>query len=181
MISQENNRKEKQFSDYCLSPQILEALDALGYKSPTDIQRKVLPVLLAGKNVVVKAPTGSGKTAAFAIPVCEDIEWEENAPQALILEPARELAVQVRDEIFHLGRKKRLKVPVVFGGLPVDKQIQTLRQKSHIVVGTPGRVMDHVRRESLSYVEILNDKGELVLESLQTRPIKGKVRKVRKR
>lgn len=167
MISQESNRKEKQFSDYCLSPQILEALDALGYKSPTHIQREVLPALLAGKNVVVKAPTGSGKTAAFAIPVCEDIEWEENAPQALILEPARELAVQVRDEIFHLGRKKRLKVPAVFGGLPIDKQIQTLRQKSHVVVGTPGRVMDHVRRESLKLEKVrwlILDEADLMLD-----------------
>lgn len=167
MISQDSSRKEQQFSDYCLSPQILEALDALGYKSPTHIQREVLPALLAGKNVVVKAPTGSGKTAAFAIPVCEDIEWEENAPQALILEPARELAVQVRDEIFHLGRKKRLKVPAVFGGLPIDKQIQTLRQKSHIVVGTPGRVMDHVRRESLKLEKVrwlILDEADLMLD-----------------
>ena len=81
MINQDN----VQFSDYAISDGILEALKALGYNSPTNIQKEVLPVLLAGKNAVVKAPTGSGKTAAFAIPICESIEWEENAPQALVL------------------------------------------------------------------------------------------------
>nr|WP_308625070.1 DEAD/DEAH box helicase [uncultured Eisenbergiella sp.] len=162
-----SNQENEQFSDYPLSDRILEALEALGYNRPTDIQKEVLPVLLAGKNAVVKAPTGSGKTAAFAIPVCESIEWEENLPQALILEPTRELSVQVRDEIFHIGRKKRLKVPAVFGGVPIDKQIQTLRQKSHIVVGTPGRVMDHVRRDSLKLGNIkwlILDEADLMLD-----------------
>ena len=163
MINQDN----VQFSDYAISDGILEALKALGYNSPTNIQKEVLPVLLAGKNAVVKAPTGSGKTAAFAIPICESIEWEENAPQALVLEPTRELSVQVSDEIFHIGRKRRLKVPAVFGGFPVDKQIQTLRQKSHIVVGTPGRVMDLVRRDSLKPDKIkwlILDEADLMLD-----------------
>ncbi|MCR1840865.1 DEAD/DEAH box helicase [Murimonas intestini] len=155
------------FNNYSLSEEILEALNGLGYREPTSIQREVIRPMLEGKNVVVKAPTGSGKTAAFAIPVCESIEWEENAPQALILEPTRELAVQVSEEIFHIGRKKRLKVPALFGGFPIDKQIQTLRQKSHIVTGTPGRIMDHLRRESLRLDKIkwlVIDEADLMLD-----------------
>lgn len=161
------NQTDNHFCAYELSSDILEALEALGYKKPTDIQQAVIPAMMAGKNVVAKAPTGSGKTAAFAIPVCESVEWEENSPQALILEPTRELSVQVRDEIFHIGRKKRLKVPAVFGGFPIDKQIQTLRQKSHIVVGTPGRVMDLLRRGSLKLDQIkwlILDEADMMLD-----------------
>ena len=149
-----NYQEDHAFSNYQLSEDILTALELLGYQKPTDIQETVIPAILAGKNIVAKAPTGSGKTAAFAIPICERVIWEENAPQALILEPTRELTVQVRDEIFHIARKKRLKVPAVFGGFPIDKQMQTLRQKSHIVVGTPGRVMDLIRRGSLKLEKI---------------------------
>lgn len=146
--------KEDQFSNYRLSEDILKALELLGYQNPTGIQKEVIPILLDGQNIVAKAPTGSGKTAAFAIPICEQVIWDENAPQALILEPTRELAVQVSDEVFRIARKKRLKVPAVFGGFPIDKQIQTLRQKSNIVVGTPGRVMDLIRRGSLKLEKI---------------------------
>ena len=155
------------FNEYALSEEILEALNGLGYREPTGIQREVLLPMLAGKNVVVKAPTGSGKTAAFGIPICESVRWEENAPQALVLEPTRELAVQVSEELFHIGRKKRLKVPAVFGGFPIDKQIQTLRQKSHIVTGTPGRVADHLSRESLKLERLkwlVIDEADLMLD-----------------
>ncbi|WP_346907539.1 DEAD/DEAH box helicase [Faecalicatena orotica] len=156
-----------EFNNYRLSEDILEALNGLGYREPTRIQREVIPPMLAGKNVIVKAPTGSGKTAAFAIPVCEDIRWEENAPQALVLEPTRELAVQVSEELFHIGRKKRLKSVAVFGGFPIDKQIRSLRQKSHIVTGTPGRMMDHLERGSLKLAKVewlVIDEADLMLD-----------------
>lgn len=156
-----------EFNNYRLSEDILEALSGLGYREPTRIQREVIPPMLAGKNVIVKAPTGSGKTAAFAIPVCEDIRWEENAPQALVLEPTRELAVQVSEELFHIGRKKRLKSVAVFGGFPIDKQIRSLRQKSHIVTGTPGRMMDHLERGSLKLAKVewlVIDEADLMLD-----------------
>lgn len=161
------NQTENKFNNYRLSKEIQDALRLLGYDKPTAIQQEVIPVILAGKNTVAKAPTGSGKTAAFAIPICEKIGWEENAPQALILEPTRELAEQVKDEVFRIGRKKRLKVPALFGGFPIEKQIQTLRQKSHIVVGTPGRVMDHIRRESLRLDKVkylIIDEADLMLD-----------------
>lgn len=159
--------KQNEFYQYQISSDILEALSLLGYLEPTDVQKEVIPLILTGKDIAVKSKTGTGKTAAFAIPVAEHIVWEENAPQALILEPTRELAVQVSDEIFYIGRKKRLKVPAVFGGFPIDKQIQTLKQKCHIVVGTPGRVMDHIRRDTIKLDKIkylVIDEADLMLD-----------------
>lgn len=155
------------FAQYGLSLSILETLDMLGYHHPTVIQQEVIPLVLAGKNVVARSRTGTGKTAAFAVPLCEMAVWEENSPRALVLEPSRELAVQVSRELFQIGRKKRLKVPAVFGGFPIDKQMQTLKQKSHIVVGTPGRVMDLVRRGSLQLSGITHlviDEADLMLD-----------------
>lgn len=158
---------KKTFREYPLSAELFETLHQLGFHQPTEIQQEVIPLILDGKDVIAKSQTGTGKTAAFAIPICEKIDWEENYPQALILEPTRELSVQVQDEIFYIGRKKRLKVPAVFGGFPIDKQIQTLKQKAHIVVGTPGRVMDHIRRDSLKLQEIkylVIDEADLMLD-----------------
>ncbi|MGL5434501.1 MAG: DEAD/DEAH box helicase [Lachnospiraceae bacterium] len=159
--------KETAFRQYGLSAAVCEALEALNYLEPTTIQQEVIPLMLGRKNVAAKAPTGSGKTAAFAIPICEMTVWEENLPQALVLEPTRELTDQVKDELFRIGRKKRLKVPAVFGGFPIDKQIQTLRQKSHIVVGTPGRILDHARRGSLKFEQMsccIIDEADLMLD-----------------
>lgn len=156
-----------QFSQYGLSGEIMEALALYSYTEPTKIQEEVIPLILSGKQLIVKSQTGTGKTAAFGIPVCNGIDWEENLPQALILEPARELAAQAADELFHIGRMKRLKVPALFGGLPIDKQIQTLRQKCHIVTGTPGRIMDHIRRGSLNLSNIkyvVIDEADLMLD-----------------
>lgn len=163
----ESNTPINQFASYSLSEEIVEALTLLGYTEPTEVQAALIPPALEGKNMVAKFSTGTGKTAAFAIPICERLCWEENSPQALVLEPTRELAAQVRDEIFYIGRKRRLKVPAVFGGFPIDKQIQTLRQKSHVVVGTPGRVMDHIRRGSIKLAQIrylVIDEADLMLD-----------------
>lgn len=160
-------RNENYFEQYQLSPEITEALTLLGYTTPTKIQQEVIPLVLSGRDVAAKSQTGTGKTAAFAIPVCENVIWEDNLPQALVLEPTRELSVQVRDEIFYIGRRKRLKVPAVFGGFPIDKQIQTLKQKSHVVVGTPGRIMDHIRRDTLKLSRIRTlviDEADLMLD-----------------
>lgn len=156
-----------EFTKFPISKEIVEALTILGYTKPTEIQNRVLPEALQGKDIVGKSQTGSGKTAAFAIPLCERANWEENTPEALVLEPTRELTVQVKQEIYQIGRKKRLKVPDVFGGFPIDKQILTLKQKSHIVVGTPGRIMDHIRRGSLDLSKmktIVIDEADLMLD-----------------
>lgn len=159
--------EKNSFDSFGLSEEILKALSILGYKEPTKIQQAVIPLGLEGKSIAAKSQTGSGKTAAFAIPLCEQVIWEENLPQALVLEPTRELTVQVKQEIFQIGRNKRLKVPDLFGGFPIDKQIQTLKQKSHIITGTPGRVMDHIRRKSLKLDKVrflVIDEADLMLD-----------------
>ncbi|NTV78731.1 MAG: DEAD/DEAH box helicase, partial [Clostridiales bacterium] len=158
---------KNQFQEFQISQELIESLNVLGYLEPTDIQKEVIPEALKKCDIVAKSQTGSGKTAAFGIPLCEMAVWEENLPGALVLEPTRELTVQVKQELFRIGRYKRLKVADLFGGFPIDKQVQTLRQKNHIAVGTPGRVMDHIRRESLITDQIkylIIDEADLMLD-----------------
>ncbi|MEH7419479.1 DEAD/DEAH box helicase [Neobacillus drentensis] len=140
---------ETRFEDYNLSAEIRRSLEVLKYEAPTEVQSKVIPLALSNQDLVVKSQTGSGKTASFGIPICEMIEWEEKLPQALILTPTRELAVQVREDITNIGRFKRIKAMAVYGKEPFTKQKEELKQKTHVVVGTPGRVMDHIERETL--------------------------------
>ena len=121
----------------------------LNFNSPTRVQEQVIPAVLAKKDIIVKSQTGSGKTAAFAIPICELVDWEQNTPQALVLTPTRELAVQVREDVFHIGRFKRLKVAAIYGKYPFQVQEKELKQKTHVVVGTPGRLIDHIERGTL--------------------------------
>jgi superfamily II DNA/RNA helicase len=137
---------ELNFTDYTLSDEIVRALESLGYQRPTEVQREVIPVALKKRDLVVKSQTGSGKTASFGIPICEMVDWEENKPQALILTPTRELAVQVKEDITNIGRFKRIKATAVYGKHPFALQKAELKQKSHVVVGTPGRVLDHIEK-----------------------------------
>ncbi|MBP2239857.1 superfamily II DNA/RNA helicase [Cytobacillus eiseniae] len=140
---------EHSFKNYQLSDEINRALHLLKYDKPTEVQREVIPRAMENQDLVVKSQTGSGKTAAFGIPICEMIQWEERLPQALILTPTRELAAQVREDITNIGRFKRIKTTAVFGKEPFAKQKDELKQKTHVVVGTPGRVMDHIERGTL--------------------------------
>nr|WP_303244342.1 DEAD/DEAH box helicase [uncultured Cellulosilyticum sp.] len=137
------------FKAYNLKEGLLKAIDLLGYTSPTKVQEAVLPKVLEGKDVIVKSQTGSGKTAAFAIPICEKIKWDENPVQALILTPTRELAMQVSEDFFNIGRFERMKIVSLYGKAPFHVQQKALKQKTHIVVGTPGRIVDHLERGSL--------------------------------
>jgi ATP-dependent RNA helicase DeaD len=139
----------KGFDDYQLSNEITRALSLLKYENPTEVQSAVIPTALKKQDLVVKSKTGSGKTASFGIPICEMIEWGEKKPQALILTPTRELAVQVQEDITNIGRFKRIKALAVYGKEPFSKQKEELKQKTHVVVGTPGRVMDHIERGTL--------------------------------
>ncbi|MBP1991560.1 DEAD/DEAH box helicase [Paenibacillus eucommiae] len=141
---------EQLFKDYNLTEEIVRALESLNYEKPTEVQSEVIPVALAKKDLVVKSQTGSGKTAAFGIPICDLIDWKENKPQALILTPTRELAAQVREDITNIGRFKRIKATAVYGKQPFAKQKAELKQKSHVVVGTPGRVLDHIEKGTLA-------------------------------
>ena len=137
------------FSDYMLHKDILKALNLLGLNTPTPIQREVIPHVLQKHDCIAQAQTGSGKTASYAIPLCELVEWEENKPQVMILTPTRELAMQVQQEITDIGKLKRIKAPALYGKQSFKGQEKDLKQKSHMVVGTPGRVLDHLERGTL--------------------------------
>lgn len=145
---------EINFEQYNLSDEINRALGVLKYDTPTEVQDKVIPKAMENQDLVVRSQTGSGKTAAFGVPICELIQWEEKKPQALILTPTRELAVQVREDVTNIGRFKRIKAMAVYGKEPFAKQKEELKQKTHVVVGTPGRVMDHIERETLDLNQI---------------------------
>ncbi|MEH7273750.1 DEAD/DEAH box helicase [Neobacillus vireti] len=146
--------REKNFKDYHLSEEITRALTVLKYNHPTEVQKEVIPKALEKFDMIVKSQTGSGKTASFAIPICEMMEWEEKKPQTLVLTPTRELAVQVREDITNIGRFKRIKAMAVYGKEPFSKQKEELKQKTHVVVGTPGRTMDHIERGTLELDKI---------------------------
>ncbi|MGP4108501.1 DEAD/DEAH box helicase [Virgibacillus sp. L01] len=145
---------KRNFEDYNLSDTITRALGVLKYENPTEVQREVIPRALENEDLVVKSQTGTGKTASFGIPICEMMEWEEKNPQAIILTPTRELAVQVREDVTNIGRFKRIKAAAVYGKEPFAKQKEELKQKTHVVVGTPGRVMDHIERGTLALDQI---------------------------
>lgn len=145
---------QKHFTDYHLSEEIIRALSSLGYETPTEVQMKVIPVALENSDLVAKSQTGSGKTAAYGIPLCEQVEWNENKPQALILTPTRELALQVTEDITNIGRFKRIKATALYGKHPFHIQKAELKQRTHLVVGTPGRVLDHIERGTLSLAKM---------------------------
>ncbi|ENK1243605.1 DEAD/DEAH box helicase [Clostridium botulinum] len=142
------------FQNYELSDEILKSLRNLGYKNPSDVQKQVIPLILEDKDIIVKSETGSGKTAAFSIPVCEKIELEEKDPQVLVLTPTRELALQIKEEISNIALYKRLRCTAVFGKQPMSLQKRDLKQRVHLVVGTPGRTLDHIERGNLNLDKI---------------------------
>jgi ATP-dependent RNA helicase DeaD len=140
----------KLFSELGLSPALLKAIDRLGYEKAAPIQSEAIPMIMAGNDVIGQSQTGSGKTAAFGIPAVELVEAELRAVQVIILCPTRELAVQVAEEIFRLSAfKPGMQSVPIYGGQSYDRQIRALQQGAQIVVGTPGRVLDHLDRGTL--------------------------------
>ena len=142
---------DSSFSDYGLSAQILENLAAKNYTEPTDVQARAIPEIMAKKDVVIQSKTGSGKTAAFGLPIINEIKEDVPAVQFLVLVPTRELAAQVRDEITSLSNETPLKLCAIYGGVDMGKQIRALRQGAQVVVGTPGRILDHLKRRTMSF------------------------------
>lgn len=142
------------FKNYGLSEELLKALDKLDYKKPTEVQSRVIPLVLDGCDMIVKSQTGSGKTAAFGIPICEKTDISLKEPQVLILSPTRELSVQIKEDITNIGRFKRIRCAAVFGKQPVSIQVRELQQRVHIVTGTPGRTMDLIERDKLNVSKI---------------------------
>ncbi len=143
------------FSELDLSPEILQALTAMGFEAPTPIQHQCIPALREGRDVLGQAQTGTGKTAAFGIPALEHIDVENRNVQALVLCPTRELAIQITGELMKLGQfKKGIHIVPVYGGQPIDRQLKALKRATHIVVGTPGRVIDHLERRTLDISQL---------------------------
>ncbi|MEO6417928.1 MAG: DEAD/DEAH box helicase, partial [Polyangiaceae bacterium] len=133
-----------------LSADIRKAIDALGYTNPTPVQRAVFEPATRGKNLVVQARTGTGKTAAFGLPIIDKLVRSNlDKVQALVLTPTRELALQVARELTQIAQFRGTQVTAIYGGAPMGKQIELLASGTQIVVGTPGRVLDHLRRKTL--------------------------------
>ncbi|MEZ0343945.1 MAG: DEAD/DEAH box helicase [Caldimicrobium sp.] len=156
------------FENFGLSKVVLRGIQSLGYETPTPIQGEAIPLLLQGKDVIAQAQTGTGKTAAFGIPLVERVSSRKPKVQALIIVPTRELALQVSEELRNLGRFKRLFVLTVYGGRPIQKQISFLKKGlCHIVVGTPGRLKDLLNRGYLNLGEVkylVLDEADRMLE-----------------
>lgn len=143
------------FDDLNISDEIKTAIGQMGFSKLTPIQLKAIPEALKGIDITAQAQTGSGKTIAFAIPVLENIFIDDRSPQAIILCPTRELCLQVAGEVSKVGANiKKLKVLAVYGGQPIGKQTRVLKKGVHIVVGTPGRVIDHVEKGNLDLIGV---------------------------
>jgi len=143
------------FNDFNISDDIKKAIGDMGFKKATPIQRLAIPEALKGIDITAQAQTGSGKTIAFAVPILEKVFIPDRSPQAIVLCPTRELCMQVADEISKVGSKiKKLKVLAVYGGQPIGKQTRVLKKGVHVVVGTPGRVIDHIEKGNLDLIGI---------------------------
>ena len=138
------------YADLGLSPEVMRAIDKKGYVQATPVQAGAIPYFMQWKDVIAKAPTGTGKTFAFGIPMVEHIDPDNQDVQALVLAPTRELAVQIQEELRDLCEfKEGVRTVCLYGGAPIDKQINTLKKRPQIVVATPGRLMDHMKRRTV--------------------------------
>jgi ATP-dependent RNA helicase DeaD len=140
------------FAELALRPELLAALTELGYEEPTPVQQAAIPVLLAGRDVLGQAATGTGKTAAFALPILQRLERGKRGrePTALVLVPTRELAMQVSEAVHRYGRQLEVRALPIYGGQPIGRQLRSLESGVDVVVATPGRAVDHLRRGTLS-------------------------------
>ncbi|MEA4889788.1 MAG: DEAD/DEAH box helicase [Clostridiaceae bacterium] len=142
--------EQKLFSELALSPEMLHAIQDMGFEETTPIQAESIPYILEGRDLLGQAQTGTGKTCAFGIPIIEQSDVEANHIQYLVLSPTRELAVQIADQMHELTKyKEGIRILAVYGGQPIDRQILALKKRPQIIVGTPGRVMDHMRRKTI--------------------------------
>ncbi len=144
----------KSFASFGFRPELMQGIQDLYYKEPTAIQEEAIPLILEGKDVIGQAQTGTGKTAAFMLPILNGLEEGKRDIQALILTPTRELSIQIAKEVEKLGKHLNVNVLSLHGGTDIDKQLNKLKDTVHIVVGTPGRVLDHMKRGSLHFGRI---------------------------
>ncbi|KAF9404588.1 hypothetical protein HW555_014261 [Spodoptera exigua] len=137
------------FKELGLTPELLTAIERSGFEEATPIQAETIPLALQGKDVIGQAQTGTGKTAAFGLPMLQKIDTSKRMLQGLVIAPTRELAIQTQEELYRLGRDKKIRVQAVYGGADIGRQIRGLKDNPHIVVGTPGRLLDHINRRTL--------------------------------
>lgn len=137
------------FADFPISPEVLQGLTAMGYADATPVQAQTIDPALAGRDLIVRAKTGTGKTAAFCVPIVERIAEGEHRTRAIVLSPTRELAIQIAQECAAIAKFKDLRICAIYGGVGFESQVAALKEGSEIVVGTPGRILDHIRRGNL--------------------------------
>ncbi len=160
--------KKLRFDELSLSPEIQKAVTDMGFEEATPIQSLSIPVIMTGKDVVGQAQTGTGKTAAFGIPLLEMIDRKNRSSQAIVLCPTRELAIQIAEELINLSKyKKDITTLPVYGGQPIERQIHALQRGVQIIIGTPGRVMDHLERKTLrleTVTKVVLDEADEMLD-----------------
>lgn len=142
------------FSELGLKPEILKAIKRAGFEEATPIQAQTIPLALENKDVIGQAQTGTGKTAAFGLPILQNLDKQHDSIQAIVIEPTRELAIQTQEELFRLGRDEKARVQVVYGGADIRRQIHALKQTPAILVGTPGRLLDHLKRKTIDISQV---------------------------
>ncbi|MDQ0232493.1 DEAD/DEAH box helicase [Metabacillus malikii] len=137
------------FQDLGLSSSLMQSISKMGFEEPSPIQAQTIPLGLQNKDVIGQAQTGTGKTAAFGIPLIEKIDVKQEQIQAVVVAPTRELAIQVSEELYKIGYHKRSRVLPIYGGQDINRQIRSLKKNPHIIVGTPGRLIDHINRKTI--------------------------------
>jgi ATP-dependent RNA helicase DeaD len=154
------------FEDLGISQDTMKSLKRMGFEESTPIQAETIPVALSGKDLIGQAQTGTGKTAAFGIPLVDKIDPKINGIQGIIIAPTRELAIQVSEELYKVGYGKRAQVLPIYGGQDISRQIRSLKKNPHIIVGTPGRVLDHINRKTMDlskvHTVILDEADEML-------------------
>lgn len=153
--AKEHQKTMMKYEDFALSEELLHAVRDMGFSEMTEVQQKAIPLLLEGKEIIAKAPTGTGKTCAFGIPIVEQTDPSQKAPQAVVLCPTRELCTQLCEELRALSKyKPGLRVVSLYGGQSIRTQLNALRQNPQILVGTPGRFMDHYKHRAFSLKQV---------------------------
>ena len=143
------------FKELGISDRTVQTLESMGFKEPTPIQKDSIPYALEGDDILGQAQTGTGKTGAFGIPLIEKVVGQQGV-QSLILAPTRELAMQVAEQLREFSKGQNVQVVTVFGGMPIERQIKALKRGPQIVVGTPGRVIDHLNRRTLKLMVFIH-------------------------
>lgn len=173
---QKELEKLSTFTEFGLQPDVIQAVSEMGFEEATPIQAKAIPVALQGRDMIGQAQTGTGKTAAFGIPLINKISASEDRIVALVMAPTRELAIQVAEEIEKLGRFKGLRSLAIYGGQDIGRQMRSLKRRPQIIIGTPGRLLDHINRKTIRLDDVrtvvLDEADEMLdmgfMEDIQT-------------